>query len=344
MLSDWIIERFLPDLPRLIWHARLAPTTARYAVAGDAVGWAAVGLIRGARKYDPRRGVKPLTFVFHWLRNALQEGIRAGAGHDTIRWPDEYRGGFNPDTLPRNVGSRVVGEGGEATTLADFAQSHDPEPGVVLADQIAAVRGRLTKIEWRVLYERWGVGRTLGDIGRGLGLSKERVRQISERAACKARGERDYSACKSAGRARVRAEGKDLVNATEAAALLFRSPETVRYWVETRKIPAAGKSPRGHTLVRFADAKAYSERVVHEGTRRPRGPRSTYMTVAKAAKRLRLTARTVRELCEAGKLKAVRDGVYNRYWLVSRKAVARRAKQAARRLASVTPEMFAESP
>jgi len=86
---------------------------------------------------------------------------------------------------------RPVGEEGD-TALRDLVASSDPEPGeeVFFKMRETLVRetiGELPEMEQKVLRRRYGLNgspepQTLAAIGRELGVSAERVRQIEERA------------------------------------------------------------------------------------------------------------------------------------------------------------------
>lgn len=100
-----------------------------------------------------------------------------------------------------------VGDEGDAH-LGDFIEdTESPCPaygvaGIVCSEDVAAVLGLLTAREQRVLALRFGLAddrpRTLGEIGRSLGVTRERIRHIASRSLAKlmtrdeARNLRDY--------------------------------------------------------------------------------------------------------------------------------------------------------
>ncbi len=91
---------------------------------------------------------------------------------------------------------RPVGEEGDAQ-LGDFVEDdRTPDPFTVVAEvarceEVSKALGSLDERECRVLVLRYGIGgnppRTLSDVGSELGITRERVRQIENRALGKLR-------------------------------------------------------------------------------------------------------------------------------------------------------------
>ena len=94
----------------------------------------------------------------------------------------------------------AVGE--EGGRLSDFIEDRmSPNPiekatAVLLSEQLSAALVVLSPRELRVIEMRFGLGgelmRKLDEVGKELGISGERVRQIEERALCKLRCSRDF--------------------------------------------------------------------------------------------------------------------------------------------------------
>jgi RNA polymerase primary sigma factor len=100
------------------------------------------------------------------------------------------------DRTPRGLGEPVGDDASSATTLGDMivdARADDDYDRVFRRAEIEQLRSLpecLTARERRILDARFGVGcgqQTLQEIGRGLGLSAERVRQLEQRALEKLR-------------------------------------------------------------------------------------------------------------------------------------------------------------
>jgi RNA polymerase primary sigma factor len=162
-----------------------------------------LGLIEAARRFDPSRNVKFITYAVWWVRESMTHVLA-----------DQTRAfSFPPKMF--SVLYRVQG-GGADVSLSDpvgdgRAGSRDnrsPELGDVLAqdgvtpieesmirqadlDELTAALGDLDGKEREVVRLRFGLGddrpRTLQEIGDLLNLSRERVRQIESRAKEKLR-------------------------------------------------------------------------------------------------------------------------------------------------------------
>jgi RNA polymerase primary sigma factor len=100
------------------------------------------------------------------------------------------------DRTPRGLGEPVGDDASAGTTLGDLivdGRADDDYDRVFRRAEIEELRSLpecLTSRERRILDARLGVGceqRTLQEIGRGLGLSAERVRQLEQRALEKLR-------------------------------------------------------------------------------------------------------------------------------------------------------------
>jgi RNA polymerase sporulation-specific sigma factor len=150
----------------------------------DLVGFGAVGLVKGMRAYRRDRGAVPGTFAYWCIRNAILAALRAEASR---RRP-------MPDGC---VGAARVSVGGPLggllarEALGDLAVDYrDAGPGTSAA--AAAEVPRLLDLlsghgrEREVVCRRFGLEghapQTFEAIGRDLGVSKERARQIMERA------------------------------------------------------------------------------------------------------------------------------------------------------------------
>lgn len=191
----------------------------------DLINEGNIGLIQAARRFDPTRGVKLITYAVWWIRQAVMHALAEQAG--TVRLPLKqmgtlhkiaesyrqytHRTGVEPgstelgkelDLSPEEVETilRVyrsylsldapISEDGDVSYL-DLLQSKTL-PSVeetyiksTLAEEIGELLNQLPHREQQILRLRFGFDdepRTLEEIGRMLGLSRERVRQIEKRA------------------------------------------------------------------------------------------------------------------------------------------------------------------
>lgn len=188
----------------------------------DLVGEGCIGLIEAARRYDPCRDCKFVTYAMWWIRKGILSAIAAQSG--VVRVPSYHRDqvrkvrdaerrlervlGRSP--RPKELTARLsmsadqidrflhwniqalalddhVGANGDKPIHDLIADDHaiSPEENLIRSQNRALVReavGRLTCQERTVLAHRFGLDDgpllTLNEIGRILGLSRERVRQI----------------------------------------------------------------------------------------------------------------------------------------------------------------------
>jgi RNA polymerase primary sigma factor len=150
-----------------------------------------IGLIEAARRFDPSRNVKFITYAVWWIRQAMMHALS-----------DESRAFcFPPKLLP------LFGNGADDVSLSDpmslqgsraLGETWPREGGVDAEmihrsdlDVLAAALGELDRREREVVRLRFGLSddepRTLQEIGDRMRLSRERVRQIELQAKDKLR-------------------------------------------------------------------------------------------------------------------------------------------------------------
>ena len=164
------------NLPLIAWATRKwwnklnRKTQLRYP-QDEAYTDAALGLIRAAELWRPEQGAL-VTIAWWHMRSAMQRGMRTST---IIRVPGSKEYIECGDILYEDGNEVVVGKDkrGEETI--------DPLDAVDLHNKLARVMGSLPD-RWRVCVRRKSEGATLQEIGEELGLSRERVRQILEKA------------------------------------------------------------------------------------------------------------------------------------------------------------------
>ncbi len=196
----------------------------------DLINEGNLGLIHAARKFDPERGARFITYAVWWIRQAIMHALAAGSG--AVRLPIKQaealsrlrqqfevlrrQTGVDPtaeelahslNMKPEDVEDLLrvyrpqlsldapIKEGADATQL-DFMESNrlpSSEEIYLHASLISEVHDLLNQLEEReamILRARFGFDdapKSLAAIGRELGLSRERVRQIESRARSKLR-------------------------------------------------------------------------------------------------------------------------------------------------------------
>jgi RNA polymerase sigma factor (sigma-70 family) len=206
-----LVEELLPWLRR---QAR------RYAGGGvgtdDLEQEAVVGALRALERYDPARGTPFRAWARVWVRHALQVAVaeqsRAVRLPTHVLWDlhevkearerlaREHRRdprlqeladalGWSIDRLGEVLRAEAPGEGIEELALVAHPTQHDAYEDVVdrlAARQVAPLLRRLSEREREVLDLRLA-DESLRQVGRRLGVSQERVRQIEDRALGKLR-------------------------------------------------------------------------------------------------------------------------------------------------------------
>ena len=191
----------------------------------DLINEGNLGLLHAARKFDPTRGTRFITYAVWWIRQASMHALAAGGG--VVRLPvkqaemlaklrREFEAiqrvtGTDPtvdalaqalDMPPADVADLLrayrphlsldapLTEEGDITRLDVLAAEHLPssEAAYVSAAMHQEVHDLLARLEPRqaaILRARFGFDgepQSFAEIGRALGLSRERVRQLEAQA------------------------------------------------------------------------------------------------------------------------------------------------------------------
>lgn len=158
----------------------------------DLVNEGNLGLVRAAERFDPERGVRFVTYAAWFVRQTMLDAL-ARAGRAAPPVPASGEGGVRPGRRAALVSleapSDPDGSGAPLSDLLGDAAAPEPDrPAVRRERRRALERGLafLPEREERVLRLFFGLDgeppRTLADIGREMGISRERARQLKERA------------------------------------------------------------------------------------------------------------------------------------------------------------------
>jgi RNA polymerase primary sigma factor len=165
----------------------------------DLIAEGNLGLIEAANRFDPQRGVRFATYASWWIRKFVIQAIDRQAHQTTspARAGSDEPGGpavprrqriISVDEFMQNSSDRQL-----LDTL-DARGSVDPEDQA-LAEQLkkalTAILPKLPVQERTILAAHYGLDgqppRTLQQIGKEMSLTRERVRQIEQRAIARAR-------------------------------------------------------------------------------------------------------------------------------------------------------------
>jgi RNA polymerase primary sigma factor len=153
----------------------------RGARVDDLVQEGNIGLLKAIEHYDPNKGTRFATYAVWWIRAYIQRYLQDNRSQ--VRGGEGQRASMNDLSLDVTFDEdgevshldRLVDE--KANPEADFlGDEHDKNVRLALA----RVRKRLGDLGWDILQERLTQDspRTLEEIGKRWGVSRERVRQV----------------------------------------------------------------------------------------------------------------------------------------------------------------------
>jgi RNA polymerase primary sigma factor len=191
----------------------------------DLINEGNIGLLHAARKFDPERGTRFITYAVWWIRQAIMHALATGGRvvRLSVRQAEML-------TKLRRKFAEILREKGADPTVEELAQALEMPPADVadllrvyrpqvsldaplteegdvsrldilsseslpsseeayayasMLHEVQDLLGRLDPRQATILQERFGFAgepKSLAEIGRELGLSRERIRQLEARA------------------------------------------------------------------------------------------------------------------------------------------------------------------
>ena len=146
----------------------------------DLIGEGSIGLMKAVEKFDPSRGKPFVTFAAPYIRKAIEDAITRLTGDIPVMSTDE--------SLP-------IGSNNNFTLLNVLEDKDSPKADHTveqnaLSDQLTGAVATLNEREQAVVRRFFGIEcerMTMAEIGEELGLKRERVRQIRDKAMRKLR-------------------------------------------------------------------------------------------------------------------------------------------------------------
>ena len=140
-----------------------------------------IGLLKAIEHYDPRKGTRFATYAVWWIRAYIQRFLQDNRSQ--VRGGEGQRASMSDLSLDMTIDDegevshleRLVDE--KANPENDYlTDEHDRD----VREALQRVRKRLGDLGWDILQERLTQDspRTLEEIGKRWGVSRERVRQV----------------------------------------------------------------------------------------------------------------------------------------------------------------------
>lgn len=165
----------------------------------DLVSEGNIGLMEAARRFDPSRGVAFASYAAWWIRKFVVASLERNAAQSSFPVPAQLGEPARECGRPKRVrlaslDSDLSDSGDSRGEAGPRQEGPGPEDTALerdLEEALRSVLDRMPETERRLLLSRFGLDggpvRTLKEIGAELGCTRERARQIEQRALERAR-------------------------------------------------------------------------------------------------------------------------------------------------------------
>ena len=148
----------------------------------DLIAEGNMGLLKAIDKFDETKDCKAITYSVWWIRQSILEALekRNGIEHDELPIDTERRSLMDDEDTQILIGDEFT----DGSTEAETDKSD-------IKNTISIIMSQLNNREKEIIIKYYGLDgkeeRTLEEIGVELSLTKERVRQIKDKAEKKMR-------------------------------------------------------------------------------------------------------------------------------------------------------------
>ena len=143
------------------------------------------GLMKAMEKFDYEKGYKTISYSVWWIKQSILEALKERAGIEGESLPEDFEKQNSMEDNEENIDYIVKSE------YIDYGNTDSNNEE--LKQVILNLTECLTEREQYIITEYYGLNSnenmTLEEIGDTIGLTKERVRQIKEKALKKLRSE-----------------------------------------------------------------------------------------------------------------------------------------------------------
>ena len=143
------------------------------------------GLLKAIDKFDYEKGYKTISYSVWWIRQSILEALKERAGIEGDSLPQDFEKQNPYDDDEQETDDLIESE--------YIANNYDELKIEEIKKVISTLIDCLNDREQYVITEYFGLnaeeGKTLEEIGNSINLTKERVRQIKEKALKKLRSE-----------------------------------------------------------------------------------------------------------------------------------------------------------